>query len=112
MKQLELLQRLSGAERPERFAARLGHATAGNPFFLAETLRHLAEQQLLSVGRDGLWCTPFDDATQDYRELPVPASVPDGANTTAYTPLEERLPLDTCLTCTHAEKILDTWREC
>jgi len=72
---LELLQHLSGAERPERFAARLGHATAGNPFFLAETLRHLAEQQLLSAGLDGRWRTPFDDATQDYRELPVPASV-------------------------------------
>ena len=72
---LELLQHLSGAVRPERFAARLGQATAGNPFFLAETLRHLAEQQLLSVGSDGLWSTPFDDATQDYRELPVPESV-------------------------------------
>lgn len=72
---LELLQQLSGAERPERFAARLGQATAGNPFFLAETLRHLAEQQLLSAGSDGVWRTPFDDATQDYRELPVPESV-------------------------------------
>lgn len=72
---LELVQQLSGAARPERFAARVGRATAGNPFFLAETLRHLAEQQLLSVGPDGQWRTPFDDATQDYREIPVPASV-------------------------------------
>ncbi len=72
---LELLQQLSGVARPERFAARLGRATAGNPFFLAETLRHLAEQQVLGVGADGQWRTPFDDATQDYRELPVPASV-------------------------------------
>ena len=72
---LELVQLLSGAQRPERFAARLGQATAGNPFFLAETLRHLAEQKLLSVGGDGIWRTPFDEATQDYRELPVPASV-------------------------------------
>ncbi len=72
---LELLQQLSGAERPERFAARLGQATAGNPFFLAETLRHLAEQQLLGAGPDGRWSTPFDEATEDYRELPVPASV-------------------------------------
>ena len=72
---LELLQQLSGAQRPERFAARLGQATAGNPFFLAETLRHLADQQLLMVGSNGQWRTPFDDATEDYRELPVPASV-------------------------------------
>lgn len=72
---LELVQHLSGAQRPERFAARLAQATAGNPFFLAETLRHLAEQQLLSAGPDGIWYTPFDEATQDYRELPVPASV-------------------------------------
>ena len=42
---------------------------------MAETLRHLAEQQLLSAGPDGIWRTPFDEATQDYRELPVPASV-------------------------------------
>lgn len=72
---LELLQQLSGAARPERFAARLGRATAGNPFFLAETLRHLAEQQLLGVGPDGQWRTPFDETTEEYRELPVPASV-------------------------------------
>lgn len=73
----ELVQRLSGARQPRRFAARLQQATAGNPFFLAETLRHLAEQRLLQVGDDGAWRTPFDDATQDYRELPVPASVVD-----------------------------------
>ena len=72
---LELLQQLSGARRPERFAARLGQATAGNPFFLAETLRHLAEQQLLLVDSNGQWRTPFDEATEDYRELPVPPSV-------------------------------------
>jgi len=71
----DLVQRLSGAGRPERFAARLQQATAGNPFFLAETLRHLAEQQWLTADADGRWRTPFDDVTQDYRELPVPASV-------------------------------------
>jgi len=73
----ELVQRLSGAAHPARFAARLQQATAGNPFFLAETLRHLVEQRWLAVGDDGVWRTPFDDATQDYRELPVPASVHD-----------------------------------
>jgi DNA-binding SARP family transcriptional activator len=72
---LELVRRLSGANAPTRFAARLQRATAGNPFFLSETLRHLLETGLLGVGGDGIWHTPFDDATQDYRELPVPSSV-------------------------------------
>ena len=72
---LELVQRLSGVLHPTRFAARLGQATGGNPFFLTETLRYLAEQRLLEAAADGTWRTPFDDATQDYRELPVPASV-------------------------------------
>ena len=71
----ELVRQLSGAGDPSRFAARLGQATAGNPFFLSETLRHLAEQKLLAADADGVWHTPFDDATQDYRELPMPASV-------------------------------------
>lgn len=72
---LALVQQLSGAQDPQRFAARLGHATAGNPFFLAETLRHLTELKLLAADADGVWQTPFDDATDDYRELPMPASV-------------------------------------
>lgn len=72
---LDLVRQLSGAADPARFSLRLGRATRGNPFYLAETLRHLAEQQLLQVGADGIWHTPFDDATMDYRELPVPASV-------------------------------------
>ncbi|MCE9658549.1 MAG: AAA family ATPase [Burkholderiales bacterium] len=72
---LEMVQRLSGADRPLRFAERLGRATGGNPFFLAETLRHLVEMELLTTSDDGRWHTPFDDDTDDYRELPVPASV-------------------------------------
>jgi len=72
---LDLVRRLSGAEAPQLFAARLGQATLGNPFFLHETLRHLMERGLLAVGSDGVWSTPFDQATQDYRELEVPASV-------------------------------------
>jgi len=74
---LALVQHLSGARNPQRFAARLGRATAGIPFFLAETLRHLAELKLLGANADGVWQTPFDEATDDYRELPVPASVHD-----------------------------------
>ena len=72
---LDLVRRLSGAHDPTRFAARLAQATAGNPFFLAETLRHLAEQGVLGVDAEGVWRTPFDEATRDYRELLVPASV-------------------------------------
>lgn len=70
-----LVQRLSGARDPARFAARLQSATQGNPFFLAQTLRHLAETGALTAGADGVWHTPFDDETHDYRELPVPATV-------------------------------------
>lgn len=71
----DLVRRLSRASDPARFAARLQAATAGNPFFLAQTLRHLAETGALSAGADGVWHTPFDDDTRDYRELPVPATV-------------------------------------
>ena len=73
----DLVRRLSGASNPARFADRLERATAGNPFFLAETLRHLAETELLSIDAAGAWRTPFDEGTEDYRELPVPASVLD-----------------------------------
>ncbi len=70
-----LVQQLSGARDPARFAARLQSATQGNPFFLAQTLHHLAETGALTAGSDGVWRTPFDDDTRDYHELPVPASV-------------------------------------
>lgn len=74
---LELVERLSGASRPVRFAARLERATGGNAFFLAETLRHLIETRLLVADASGDWHTPFDDATEDYRELSMPVSVVD-----------------------------------
>lgn len=73
----DLVRQLSGASHPVRFAERLERATGGNPFFLAETLRHLVETELLSSDAAGSWRTPFDAATHDYRELPVPASVLD-----------------------------------
>lgn len=73
----ELVRQLSGAPAPHRFAQRLERATGGNPFFVAETLRQWLGLQLLSVGPDGIWQTPFDSATQDYGELPVPDSVRD-----------------------------------
>jgi DNA-binding SARP family transcriptional activator len=73
----QLVQRLSRAADPRRFAQRLERATGGNPFFVGETLRQWLALKLLSVGPDGVWQTPFDDATQDYAELAVPDSVRD-----------------------------------
>ncbi|MEO6362787.1 MAG: BTAD domain-containing putative transcriptional regulator [Caldimonas sp.] len=87
---LELVQRLSGAGAPTRFAQRLERATGGNPFFLAETLRHLTESKLLTVDASGAWQTPFDASTEDYREIPVPASVQE-----AVLARSRRLPLAT-----------------
>jgi DNA-binding SARP family transcriptional activator len=72
---LELVRTLSGADAPVRFAGRLLRATEGNPFFVAETLRHLVELGLLTRDAGGGWQTPFDQETEDYRELPLPASV-------------------------------------
>jgi tetratricopeptide (TPR) repeat protein len=71
----ELVRQLSGAADPQRFAARLEQASGGNPFFIAETLRHWQALQMLSVGADGVWQTPFDQSTPDYDELPMPDSV-------------------------------------
>lgn len=74
---LDLVRQLSGAHQPVRFAARLQRATGGNPFFIAETLRLLADTGALYLDADGRWSTPFDAATEDYRELPLPHSVRD-----------------------------------
>ena len=71
----ELVQQLSRAPEPRRFAARLVQATGGNPFFVLETLRHWLSTRLVQQGADGVWETPFDDATNSYAELPVPDSV-------------------------------------
>jgi DNA-binding SARP family transcriptional activator len=72
---LDLVRHLSGAQQPVRFAARLQRATGGNPFFIAETLRLLAETGALYRDAEGRWSTPFDAATEDYHELPLPPSV-------------------------------------
>ncbi|MEP7301106.1 MAG: AAA family ATPase [Caldimonas sp.] len=71
---LALTHALSGAAGGRLFSQRLHDATEGNPFFLLETLRHLFEQGLLTADAQG-WSTPFDDRTERYEELPVPASV-------------------------------------
>jgi hypothetical protein len=72
---LALLRQLARTDGGERFAARLHHATGGNPLFLQETLRHLAAQGLLAADEAGRWHTPFDAITEAYEELPVPGSV-------------------------------------
>jgi DNA-binding SARP family transcriptional activator len=72
---LALVHALSGSPGGRLFSQRLQRATDGNPFFLIETLRHLFEQGQLRAEADGGWSTPFDEQTQDYAELPVPASV-------------------------------------
>lgn len=71
----ELVQRLSGARDPRRFARRLEQATGGNPYFVLETLRHWMASGLVSHDATGVWQTPFDSDTDDYAELPVPDSV-------------------------------------
>lgn len=73
----DLMRLLSGAGQPVRFADRLRRATGGNPYFIAETLRHLMESDQLRIDERGRWSTAFDAVTEDYRELPLPASVRD-----------------------------------
>lgn len=64
-----LLERLSGQEVPEAFAALLATETDGNPFFLRETLLHLVEEGKLRV-EDGVWVA-------DAGDLSIPAGVRD-----------------------------------
>lgn len=73
----ELVRLLSGVAEPVRFAQRLHGVTGGHPFFIAETLRDLAERSLLQSDAAGRWFTPFDDRLTGYQELPLPASVRD-----------------------------------
>ncbi|HFD38679.1 MAG TPA: hypothetical protein ENJ31_02345, partial [Anaerolineae bacterium] len=57
------------------FSARLHAETEGNPFFLLETLRTLMDEGLLQRDAEGEWHTPWDEATRDYAELPLPPNV-------------------------------------
>jgi DNA-binding SARP family transcriptional activator/tetratricopeptide (TPR) repeat protein len=72
---LALVRALSGSPGGALFAARLQRVTAGNPFFLLETLRFLFEAGELTIDERGQWATRHDDATADYAELPVPPTV-------------------------------------
>ena len=72
---LRLLRHLSGqAIGAEHFSLRLQRETDGNPFFLLETLRAMFETGILWQDETG-WNTNLDAVTEDYRELPLPASV-------------------------------------
>jgi len=90
---LTLIQTLSGSGAGQHFAARLFEATAGNPLYLLESLRHLFEVGVLTQGRNGQWSTPFDESTTDYAELPLPASIRDAIMQRAshYGPAARRL---------------------
>jgi DNA-binding SARP family transcriptional activator/Flp pilus assembly protein TadD len=73
---LALVRAMSGSVGATVFSRRLYAATAGNPLFILESLRDLFAAGVL--WRDaGTWSTPYDEDTEDYRELPIPASVRD-----------------------------------
>jgi tetratricopeptide (TPR) repeat protein len=71
---LRMVRAMSGSSGAIRFTQRLHQATGGNPLFVLETLKALFESGALQVGPEG-WRTPYDQETEDYRELPLPASV-------------------------------------
>jgi DNA-binding SARP family transcriptional activator len=74
---LRLVRALSpGGRGGALFSRRLFETTEGNPLFVLETLKSLLESgELREEGGD--WHTRFDEATEDYRELPMPSSVQD-----------------------------------
>lgn len=73
-----LVRVLSGSEA-RLFSRRLYSATGGNPLFALETLKELFASGDLRV-EEGIWSTPYDEATEDYRELPLPRSVQAAVN--------------------------------
>jgi DNA-binding SARP family transcriptional activator/DNA polymerase III delta prime subunit len=73
-----LVRVLSGSEA-RLFSQRLYDATGGNPLFALETLKELFASGDLRV-EEGVWSTNFDEATEDYRELPLPRSVQAAVN--------------------------------
>ena len=73
-----LVRGLSGSEA-RLFSRQLYNATGGNPLFALETLKELFASGDLRV-EEGVWSTPYDEATEDYRELPLPRSVQAAVN--------------------------------
>ena len=70
---VEFLEQMAG-HGMDRDGVALGHAirreTAGNPFFIGEMLRHLAESGSIRLGSDGRWT-----ATADVASIGLPESV-------------------------------------
>lgn len=73
---LALVRALSGSAGAIVFSRRLHAATAGNPLFILESLRDLFSAGVL-WREHGTWATPYDEETEDYRELPLSPSVRD-----------------------------------
>lgn len=71
---LRLVRAMSGSTGAQVFSHRLHAATAGNPLFILETLRDLFGAGILRAAH-GTWETPYDEQTQDYRELPITRTV-------------------------------------
>ncbi|CAG1005149.1 hypothetical protein BURK1_03176 [Burkholderiales bacterium] len=71
---LVLVRALSGSTGATVFSRRLHAATDGNPLFIIESLRDLFSAGVLRR-EAGTWSTPYDEDTEDYRELPIPKSV-------------------------------------
>jgi tetratricopeptide (TPR) repeat protein len=70
-----LLAHLSNVpEGPPLFSTWLFELSAGNPFYLLETLKSLFESGQLWV-EDGRWHSHLDDVTKDYSELEIPSAV-------------------------------------
>jgi tetratricopeptide (TPR) repeat protein len=68
----QLLGQLSGSdEGPPLFSNWLYTLSAGNPFFLLETLTSLFETGQLWI-EDGAWCSHLDHVTKDYSEFAIP----------------------------------------
>lgn len=69
------VEAMSGRPGGSLFARRLHAATGGNPLYLLETIRSLFDAGLLSLDAAGGWSTSLDEQTEEYAELPIPASV-------------------------------------
>ncbi len=72
---LYLVRHLSGQDSGvERFSRRMHRETGGNPFFLLEVLRVMFEAGILWQDDAG-WSAAVDEATEGYRDLPLPDTV-------------------------------------
>lgn len=104
-------QALDLEQAAPRFSTRLYAETEGNPFFLIETLRGLMDEGLLRRDAGGAWSTPWDEATQDYAELPLPTGVAQSIQrrlSRLPVPLAEALSLAAII---GREVVFDLWQQ-